>query len=60
VLGELQAKHAEQYKVDAQAAQQVLAVGQAPAPKDVAAGELASWTSVARAVLNLHEMITRE
>jgi hypothetical protein len=60
VLGELQAKHLEQYKADAKAAEQALAVGQAAVPKDVDAAELASWTSVARAVLNLHETITRE
>jgi hypothetical protein len=35
-------------------------VGQAPVAKDVDAAELASWTSVARAILNLHETITRE
>ena len=60
VLGDLQSKHLEQYKTDAKAAEQTLAVGQAPAPKDMAAAELASWTSVARAILNLHETITRE
>jgi hypothetical protein len=60
VLVELQAKHLEQYKADPKSAEQILAVGQAPAPKDLDAAELASWTSVARAILNLHETITRE
>jgi hypothetical protein len=60
VLTQLQAKHLEQYKSDAKAAEQALAVGQAPAPKGRDAAELASWTSVARTILNLHETITRE
>jgi len=60
VLTELQSKHQQQYKTDSKAAEQALAVGQAPAPKDRDAAELASWTSVARAILNLHETITRE
>jgi hypothetical protein len=60
LLVELQSKHLEQYKADPKAAEQMLAVGQAPAPKDVDPAELASWTSVARTILNLHETITRE
>ena len=60
VLSALQAKHFDQFKADAKAADQALAVGQAPSPKDVDPAELASWTSVARAILNLHETITRE
>ena len=38
---------------------QMLAVGDAPAPKDLPEPELAAWTSVARVILNLHETITR-
>jgi hypothetical protein len=60
VLTELQKKHLEQYKMDPKAAEQALAVGQVPVPKDRDTVELASWTSVARAILNLHETITRE
>ncbi|MBI3855978.1 MAG: PSD1 domain-containing protein [Planctomycetes bacterium] len=60
VLGALQEKHLEQYAADPKSAEQILAVGQAPAPKDLPAAELASWTSVARVILNLHETITRE
>ena len=37
----------------------MLSVGLWEAPKDIDATELAAWTSVARAVLNLHEVITR-
>ena len=36
-----------------------LRIGERPAAKDVPAAELAAWTSVARAILNLHETITR-
>jgi hypothetical protein len=40
-------------------ARKLLAVGLAPAPQSVAAPELAAWASVCRAILNLHETITR-
>ena len=59
VLTDLQARHQAQYAADSKAAAQVLAVGQAPAPKEPEAAELAAWTSVARVILNLHETITR-
>jgi hypothetical protein len=59
ILLGLLAKHRAEYAADAEAAKKVLAVGDAPAPKDNPA-ELAAWTSVCRAVLNLHETITRE
>jgi hypothetical protein len=36
-----------------------LKVGAAPSPPAVAPAELAAWTSVARAVMNLHETVTR-
>lgn len=47
------------YAQDAKDAKELLAVGESSPPKDVNASELAAWTSVARAVLNLHETITR-
>jgi hypothetical protein len=40
-------------------AEALLSTGQAPVPGDLSAPELAAWTSVARAILNLHEVITR-
>jgi cytochrome c553 len=52
-------KHREQYAADRRAAELVVAAGPAPAAKDLDAVELAAWTSVARALLNLHETITR-
>ena len=59
VLTGLLAKHRAEYTADPAAAQALLGVGQAPLPEGIAAEELAAWTSVARAILNLHEVITR-
>jgi Protein of unknown function (DUF1553)/Protein of unknown function (DUF1549)/Planctomycete cytochrome C len=52
-------KHRAQYRADPQAARKVLTIGHAAAPRDVAVDELAGWVSVARAILNLPEVITR-
>ncbi|MFM1918838.1 MAG: hypothetical protein RLZZ303_472 [Candidatus Hydrogenedentota bacterium] len=41
------------------AAVDFVTVGQAPLPAGIPAPELAAWTAVARAILNLHETITR-
>jgi mono/diheme cytochrome c family protein len=59
VLASLYEQHLQQYKADKQAADGLLRVGDRPAPADLDAAELAAWTSVARALLNLHETITR-
>jgi len=58
-LAALLAKHRAQYKADPEAARKVLAVGLAPPPKGSSLDELAGWTSVARVILNLPELITR-
>jgi mono/diheme cytochrome c family protein len=58
-LAALLEKHRLQYKADPQAARKVMAIGQAPLPSGSRVEELASWTSVARAILNLPELITR-
>jgi hypothetical protein len=60
VLQALQARHLQQYQADRKAAEQALAVGQKPAPQEGDPAEIASWVSVARVILNLHELITRE
>jgi hypothetical protein len=60
LLVELHSKHLQEYQSEPKSAEQVLSVGPTPAPKDLDAAELASWTSVARTILNLHETITRE
>jgi hypothetical protein len=41
------------------AASEILKVGYAPAPRDIPETELIAYTSVARAILNLHETVTR-
>jgi hypothetical protein len=51
--------HLEQFQASAQSAKELLTVGSRPAASDIDAAELAAWTSVARALMNLHEFITR-
>ena len=46
------------YRTDTDGASELLRVGDAPKPKGNAP-ELAAWTSVARAILNLNEVVTR-
>ena len=52
-------KHRGQYQHDRSAAESYLKVGNTPPPADLDAADLAAWTNVARALLNLHETITR-
>jgi hypothetical protein len=59
ILAALVTEHRKHYEANVAAAQAFLKVGQRPVPADVAAPELAAWTSVTRAILNLHETITR-
>jgi hypothetical protein len=58
-LIDLQAKMKADYQADASAAAAFLQVGQLPVPEGVERAELASWTQVARTIINLHESITR-
>jgi hypothetical protein len=60
VLKGLLARHRKQYQADRKAADDLLSVGLAPVPAGVDRAELAAWTSVTRALLNLHETITRD
>jgi len=53
------AEQREQFRAHPEEARKLLAVGLAPAGRDLEAAELAAWTSVCRAILNLHETITR-
>jgi mono/diheme cytochrome c family protein len=55
----LHEKQLAAYKADEAAARKLLAVGDAKAPDGLAPVELAAWTAVARVILNLHELITR-
>jgi hypothetical protein len=59
VLADLYTKHKAQYAQDPKSAEGLVATGQAPRDKSADPAELAAWTSVCRAILNLHETITR-
>jgi hypothetical protein len=59
VLRDLLVKHRRQYAKDREAAEKLLHTGAHSIPDEMDLTELAAWTSVARVILNLHEMITR-
>jgi hypothetical protein len=49
-----------QYRADAKGAAALVRIGLASLPVGADSAELAAWTTVCRAVLNLHEAVTRE
>ncbi len=55
----LAAKQLARFQADPASARKLLAVGESPRGRDRDAGEIAAWTLVAQAVLNLDEVITR-
>ena len=59
VLSDLYQKNLLQYQRDAQAAQELVSVGETALPKHVKVAQLAAMMTVTRALLNLHETITR-
>jgi hypothetical protein len=59
ILLQLVAKHEKQYRERPAAARALLGIGETPASGSVDLIDLAAWTSVTRALLNLHETITR-
>ena len=59
VLEELLTLHREASRADPEAAAALLSVGEAAVPESLEASELAAWTNVARTILNLHEVVTR-
>ncbi len=59
VLQQLLQQQMDDYRTDLSAADELLSVGAKPVPADLDKVELAAWTNVARAILNLHETITR-
>lgn len=59
LLHELLEQDRAEYVADREAAAKLVSIGLAPLPNDIDRVELASWTSVARAVLNLNETMTR-
>jgi hypothetical protein len=52
-------KHLDRFTAEAKDAEEIVKVGFSPAPAVDSKSELAAYTSVARAILNLHETITR-
>lgn len=52
-------RHRSEYEDDRDAAKALLAVGLWEVPRDLDTAEVAAWTSVCRAILNMHETITR-
>ncbi len=59
ILARLLASQRAAYRSDPKAAEAVTAIGLTPVPDGLDRIELAAWTAVARALLNLHETITR-
>jgi cytochrome c553 len=59
VLAELLQRGQDAYARDPEAARRLVATGQYPVAGDLPAAELAAWTQVARAILNLPELVTR-
>jgi hypothetical protein len=59
LLEGLYQRHLEGYKADPKSAEALLHVGDDPLPATMDPAELAAWTSVARVIFNLHEMVTR-
>ena len=58
-LGDLLSGQQDHYKQNPAAATELLSVGARPRASDLDPVELASWTAVARAILNLHATVTR-
>ena len=59
ILAELHQKSLNHFKAAPQSAKELMRVGEAPLATDLKPAELAAMTTVARAILNLHETITR-
>lgn len=59
LLVSLLSKHRLDYETDIASTDKLLSIGDYPIPAELNRAELAAWTSVARAILNLHETITR-
>lgn len=59
VLFDLYQSQSRYYQNEEEKAIQLISTGNSPIPEEKPAGELAAWTSIARSIFNLHEMITR-
>jgi hypothetical protein len=60
VLRDLHRSAALHFETDKVGVAGLLAVGEAPVPKNIKPADLAAMTTVARVILNLHEAITRD
>ena len=58
-LSKLVDKLSAQYTADPKAAEAILKVGIAPMPNGMNPAELATWTNIARVIMNLHETVVR-
>jgi hypothetical protein len=59
ILVDLLRKGREEFEREPAAARRLVASGQAPVASDLPAADLAAWTQVARAILNLPALVTR-
>ena len=59
IVKKLVRSEAERFANDPDAAEALVKVGESPLPPDNAPKEVAIWMSLSRALLNLHETITR-
>jgi hypothetical protein len=59
ILSDVYARNLQRFTVSPAAAKDLSVIGDAPVPKDANLPKLAALTMVTRAVLNLHETITR-
>jgi Protein of unknown function (DUF1553) len=59
VLVDLHRKSLAEFQRDRRSAKELISIGDASLPKSTSASALAAMTTVARAILNLHETITR-
>jgi hypothetical protein len=60
LLAELLERHLAEYRNDPKATAELLKIGARPAAGDIDPAELAAWTSVTRAILNLYASVTRD
>jgi hypothetical protein len=58
-LANLYEKSYATFRADPKSAQSLLQIGEAPLTKDLRPNDLAAMTMVTRAIVNLHETITR-
>ncbi|MBX5494462.1 MAG: DUF1553 domain-containing protein [Bryobacteraceae bacterium] len=59
ILADLHRASRDRFRTSPEEAKKLLAAGDAPLPQEISETELAAMTTVARAILNLHETITR-